>query len=100
MNANRQIRRERRTHLLGYAVLAALLLLQVGYASHLDEHGVGETVDDCELCLQLENNKNALAAEPAALASAPQEYLQPAAGTDRAAHQNTASCRARAPPSV
>ncbi len=100
MNANRPIRNERRMHLLGYAVLVALLLLQVGYASHFDEHSAGETVDDCELCLQLENNKNPLAAEPAALASTPQEYVRPAAGPDRAAHQYNASCRARAPPSV
>lgn len=100
MNVSRSTSTQRRTRLFGYAVLVSLLLFQVGYASHLDEHGIGEKVDNCELCIQLESNKNALAAEPGVIASTPTEYVRPAAGLDRAGYQYAATCRARAPPSV
>ncbi len=100
MNADRSIRRQCRTHLLGYAVLMALLLFQVGYASHLDEHAIGEKVDNCELCIQLENNSNAVTAEPAASPPTTLKYTLPAADIDRIRYRYVASFRARAPPSA
>ncbi len=100
MNAGQSIRTQRRTRLFGYAVLAALLLIQVGYANHHDEHAIGDTVESCELCIQLENNGNALAAEPAAFTPDTRKDALPTTDLYRNGHQYLPTCRARAPPSV
>ena len=100
MNVQALNHRQRLTRCLGHAVLVALLLFQVGYASHLDEHAIGDTVESCEYCLQLDNQDDSIAPGPAPFALTPRKDALPAAGLYRIGHQYLPTCRARAPPSV
>ncbi len=100
MNASRSNSKQRLTRHFRHVVLAALLLFQIGYASHLDEHTIGEKGDSCEFCIQLEKNSNAVAADPAASPPTTLKHTLPTADIDRIGCQYVASFRARAPPSV
>ena len=100
MDTSRSIQKQRRTTLFGYAVLVSLLLFQVGYASHLDEHAIGEKVDSCELCIKLDNQDDTVATVPAEFAPAPRKESLPDAEIDRTGYQCVATYGARAPPSV
>lgn len=66
MNVSRSIRSQRRAHPLGYVLLVAFLLFQVGYASHLDEHAIGDAPETCEICVQLDTQDHGLTTAPSA----------------------------------
>ncbi len=66
MNVSRSIRKQRCAHPLGYAMLVVLLLFQVGYASHVDEHAIGDVPGSCELCVLADQSDGAPVAEQTA----------------------------------
>jgi hypothetical protein len=100
MTGGWDIARQQHAHPVAYVVLVALLLLQVGYASHQHDHAIGEQTSSCAFCIQADQSAAIPVADHAEALPVVAQSSPRTAANDVSEATPASAYSARAPPSA